>query len=57
MEGTQNTECNAKCSGTDKVRNPGLGPDPDHSAKNGQEKVQNWAQGPEFFWDAPGLPE
>ena len=57
MEGTQNTECNAKCSGTDKVRNPGLGPDPVHSAKNGQEKVQNWAQGPEFFWDAPGLPE
>ena len=34
-------------SGTLKVRNSGLGPDPDHSAKNGPEKVWNWAQGPD----------
>ena len=34
-------------SGTDKVRNPGLGPNLDHSAKNGPEKVRNWAQGPD----------
>ena len=35
-------------SGTDKVRIPGLGLDPDHSAKNGPEKVRNWAQGPDL---------
>ena len=36
-------------SGTNKVRNSGLGPDPDLSAKNGPEKVWNWPLGPIFF--------
>ena len=40
-------------SGTNKVRNSGLGPDPDQSAKNGPEKVRNWALGPDFFWGMP----
>ena len=31
-----------------KVRNSGLGPDPDFSAKNGPEKVRNWPLGLEF---------
>ena len=35
-------------SGTFKVRNSGLGPDPDFSAKNGPEKVRNWPLGLEF---------
>ena len=35
-------------SGTLKVRNSGLGPDPDFSTKNGPEKVRNWPLGLEF---------
>ena len=36
--------------GTKKVRNSGLGPDPDQSAKNGPEYVRNWAQGPDLVF-------
>ena len=38
-------------SGTNKVRNSGLGPDPDLSAKSGPELVTRSG----FFWDAPGM--
>ena len=41
----------SKCSGTNKVRNSGLGPDPDISAKSGPELVTRSG----FFWDAPGM--
>ena len=36
-------------SGTVKVRNSGLGPDPDLSAQKGPEKVRKWPLGLEFF--------
>ena len=44
-------EKNILISGTDKVRNSGLGPDPDLSAKSGPELVTRSG----FLWDAAGM--